>query len=163
MTSPGLQNKFIVFQPVARSGKCFPNEGTLTINSSAPRRGVRPCGAARPSPSCALPAAERHGPAAGSRRRGAGEGPFHLPSARGLSHPAPHFRIPTTTGFSLRAASPPRPGPTALLRRPTACTAPGPRPSPAQQQRFCPQAPLCVQLLATAREASWNQRCIRRI
>lgn len=163
MTSPGLQNKFIVFQPVARSGKCFPNEGTLTINSSTPRRGVRPCGAARPSPSCALPAAERHGPAAGSRRRGAGEGPFHLPSARGLSHPAPHFRTPTTTGFSLRAASPPRPGPTALLRRPTACTAPGPHPSPVQQQRFCPQAPLCVQLLATAREASWSQRCIRRI
>lgn len=86
MTSPGLQNKFIVFQPVARSGKCFPNEGTLTINSSAPRCGVRPCGAARPSPSCALPAAERHGPAPGSRRPpsppcGAGEGPFHLPEA----------------------------------------------------------------------------------
>lgn len=53
MPAPGPQNKFIVFQPVARSGKCFPNEGTCTINSSVPAAGSGPAlGKAEPTVLC---------------------------------------------------------------------------------------------------------------
>lgn len=53
MPAPGPQNKFIVFQPVARSGKCFPNEGTCTINSSVPAAGSGPALGRQSPPCCA--------------------------------------------------------------------------------------------------------------